>query len=183
MFKYIVYYCQKIISFIRKVVVCLNPDVTIGKNTIIESNVTISTQYGGKIVIGDNCILSSGVQILTHGGDITIGNHTTINPYTVVYGQGGTQIGDNVRIAAHCVIVPSNHIYADPDVPIYRQGLSRKGITIGDDVWLGAGVKVLDGVTIGNGCVVGASSLVNKSLISYSVSVGTPCKMIKMRKI
>lgn len=155
--------------------------IKIGRNVLIESNVVIRRQYGGNIRIGDNCYISCGVQLLTHGGDINIGNNCTINPMTVIYGQGGVDIGNNVRIAAHCVIVPSNHIFRETTIPIYKQGLSKKGIIISNDVWLGAGVKVLDGVTIGEGCVVGANSVVNKSLDPYGVYVGIPAKKIKSR--
>lgn len=136
---------------------------------------------GGGIIIGANCWISHGAQILTHGGNIKIGNNCTINPYTIIYGQGGVTIGNNVRIAAHCVVVPSNHIFTSVSIPIYKQGLSKKGIVIKDDVWIGAGVKVLDGVTIGKGCVIGANSVVTRSLDDYGVYVGTPARLIKKR--
>ncbi|WP_446785264.1 acyltransferase [Macellibacteroides fermentans] len=100
---------------------------------------------------------------------------------SVIYGQGGTNIGNGVRIAAHCVIVPSNHIFDDPDEYIYKQGLSKKGIIIEDDVWLGAGVKVLDGVVIKKGCVFGANSVVTKSTEKNGIYVGIPAKLIKYR--
>lgn len=157
-------------------------DIEIGNRCLIESGVTIKCQYGGHIKIGDCCIISRGAQVLTHGGDITIGNNCTINPLTVIYGQGGLSIGNNVRIAAQTAIIPSNHIYTDTSVPIYLQGLSKKGIVINDDVWIGAGVKILDGVTIGEGCVIGANAVVTKSTQSYGIYVGIPAKLIKTRK-
>ena len=100
---------------------------------------------------------------------------------SVIYGQGGVVIGNNVRIAAHTVIVPSNHIFTDTTIPIYLQGLSKKGIVIKDDVWLGAGVKVLDGVTIETGCVIGANSVVTKSTDSYGIYIGVPARLLKKR--
>lgn len=115
------------------------------------------------------------------GGDIIIGDNCTINPYTIVYGQGGTKIGNGVRIAAHSVIVPSNHIFDDPNEFIYKQGLSKKGIVIEDDVWIGAGVKILDGVTISKGSVIGANSIVTRSTEQNGVYVGIPAKLIKKR--
>ncbi len=156
-------------------------DIEIGNRCSIERGGAITTLYGGKIKIGDCCSISRGAQLLTHGGNISIGNNCTINPMTVIYGQGGVFIGDNVRIAAQCAIIPSNHIFTDATIPIYLQGLSKKGIVIKDDVWLGAGVKVLDGVTIGEGCVIGANSVVTKSLPPYGVYVGVPAKLLKIR--
>lgn len=157
-------------------------NVTIGKKTIIEPGCILRSQYGGKIFVGENCYMSKGAQLLTHGGNIIIGNNSTINPYTVIYGQGGVNIGNGVRIAAHCVIVPSNHIFENPNEYIYIQGLSKKGIVIEDDVWLGAGVKVLDGVTIKKGCVIGANAVVTHSTEEYGIYVGCPAHKIKSRK-
>lgn len=159
----------------------MSPNVKIGRRVVIEPGVTIRSQYGGSITIGDRCQFSRGAQLLTHGGDIRLGNDTTVNPYAVIYGQGGTVIGDGVRIAAHCTIVPSNHRFDDPDTFIYKQGLSKKGIRIEDDVWLGSGVKVLDGVTVGRGCVIGAGSIVTRSTEPYTIHVGVPAHKIKHR--
>ena len=86
-----------------------------------------------------------------------------------------------MRIAASSTIVPSNHIFVDKDTFIYKQGLSKKGIVLEDDVWIGSGVRVLDGTTIKKGCVIGANSVVTKSTNTYGVYVGVPAKLIKYR--
>ena len=166
---------------LRAILYSIFPDISIGKNTRIERRVLLSTKCGGSIKIGDNCYLSEGCQIITWGGDIIIGNNCTINPCTIVYGQGGTVIGNGVRIAAHCVIVPSNHIFNNPNEYIYKQGLSKKGIIIEDDVWIGAGVKVLDGVKIMHGTVVGANAVLTHDTEPFGIYVGIPAKMIKKR--
>ena len=181
----ILWYILKRITLIvgefRSWLISLKPDISIGKGTIIEPHVVVRIQAGGSIKIGRNCWISQGVQIITWGGDIIIGDNTTLNPYTVVYGQGGTHIGNGVRIAAHCTIVPSNHKFDDLNEFIYKQGLSKKGIVIEDNVWLGTGVKVLDGVTISFGTVVGANAVVSKSTDKNSVYVGIPARKIKDR--
>lgn len=168
-------------SRIRGIFCSFFPHVKVGSHTLIEPGSKIRCQYGGNIRIGNNCIIYRGGLLLTHGGNIEIGNNCTVNPYTVIYGQGGVIIGDNVRIAAHCTIIPSNHIFSDPHIPIYKQGLSKKGIVIEEDCWLGTGVKVLDGVTIARGCVIGANSVVTKSTEPNGVYVGAPAKRIKDR--
>lgn len=81
------------------------PNVTIWKHTVIEPHIILRSQYGGIIMIGNNCYVSSGAPLLTHGGDIVIGDNCTINPYSILYGQG-VKNGDGVRIAANCTIVP-----------------------------------------------------------------------------
>ena len=99
----------------------------------------------------------------------------------MVYGQGGLIIGNGVRIATQSTILPSNHIFNRKDVMIFEQGLSKQGIVIEDDVWIGAGVKVLDGVIIKKGCVIGANAVVNKSTEEYGIYVGVPAHLIRKR--
>lgn len=166
---------------IKRIIMNLHPDIYIGKNTIIENGAILSTRYGGSISIGEGCHISNGAQILTCGGKIEIGNYSTVNPYAMVYGQGCLKIGNGVRIATQSAILPSNHIFSDRESYIYKQGLSSKGIVIEDDVWIGSGVKVLDGVTIRKGCVIGANSVVTKSTEEYGIYVGISARKIRNR--
>ena len=69
--------------------------------------------------------------------------------------------------------------FSDRNVPITYQDLENKGIIIEDDVWIGAGVRILDGVTIARGCVIGAGSVVTKSTEEFGVYVGVPARLIK----
>ncbi len=171
-----------LMSRLRVFIYNLHPNITIGKGTSIGKGCLISLQYGGSIKIGRNCILYDRASLITHGGKIQIGDNSSVNPYAVIYGQSKTIIGNGVRIATQTVIVPSNHIFTNTDMPIWKQGLSKKGILIDDDVWIGAGSKILDGVTIKKGCVIGANSVVTKDTESYGIYVGSPAKMIKKRK-
>lgn len=159
----------------------LHPSINIGKGTVIENGAVISTKYGGSIRIGRDCHISRFGHILSCGGNIIIGDNCTVNPFSMVYGQGGLKIGNGVRIATQTAILPSNHIFDRTDIMIYEQGLSKKGIVIEDDVWIGAGVKIIDGICIRKGCVIGANSVVNKSTIEYGVYVGAPARLIKTR--
>jgi acetyltransferase-like isoleucine patch superfamily enzyme len=99
----------------------------------------------------------------------------------VLYGHGGLNIGDNARIAAHVVIVPANHVFMEADVPIAHQGETRMGVTIGSDVWIGAGALILDGVTIGAGAVVGAGTVVTRDVPELTVVVGNPARVLRRR--
>lgn len=158
-------------------------NIHVGGNCVVESGAILeSTCSQSRIEIGAYSLIATGAMLQTgQGGEIKSGSHLSVNPYSIVYGHGGTFLGNHVRIAAHCVIIPANHVFVDPDTPITYQGLSTEGIHIGNDVWLGAGVRVLDGIVIGDGCVVGAGSVVTKSLPPYSVAVGVPAKWVKER--
>jgi acetyltransferase-like isoleucine patch superfamily enzyme len=154
-----------------------------GKNNYFAKGVIVNVKYGGKITIGNNCEFHEGVIIATYGGNIKIGDNCSFNPYTIIYGHGNIEIKNMVRIAAHCVLIPGNHSFSDIHTPIMRQELSKKGIVINDDVWIGTNVCILDGVIIHKGCVVGAGSVVNKNLESFGIYAGNPVKLIKTRII
>jgi len=157
------------------------PGVTIAPSAKISEGVIIDTSGGGKVQIGERVELQYNVILMTYGGQIIIGNETSINPNTIIYGHGTTVIGNNVLIAGGCMIIPANHNFSSLDMPIGKQGLSVKGITIEDDVWIGHGCSILDGVTIGKGAVVAAGSVVNRNVEPYAVVGGVPCKLIKYR--
>jgi acetyltransferase-like isoleucine patch superfamily enzyme len=138
-------------------------------------------QVSGKITIGEGTSIQPHAYLRSDDGIISIGRFCTVNPFCVLYGQGGLTIGDYVRIATHTVIVPGNHNFDRVDIPIAKQGNSMLGIVIRDDVWIGAGVYVLDGVEIAEGCVIGAGSVVTKSTDPYGVYVGVPARKVKDR--
>ena len=140
---------------------------------------------GTLIEIGPRTLVDAFVKIKATGGmgDLTIGSDCAINSGTVIYTGNGVTIGDAVLIAANCTLAPTNHEFSDPTCRIRDQGFqpSRGGITIGDDVWLGANVVVLDGAVIGQGCVIAAGSVVRGTLEPMSIYAGTPAKRVGAR--
>lgn len=119
--------------------------------------------------------------LIPYGGQITIGDDFSLNPYSVLYGHGGLTIGHGVRIAAGCVVIPANHVIEDTLQPIRKQGVTKVGIIIEDDVWIGANVTVLDGVHIAKGCVIAAGSVVRGNTDPYSIYAGVPARKIRSR--
>jgi virginiamycin A acetyltransferase len=136
---------------------------------------------GTRIVIEDDVEIDAFVKIKPAGGsgDVVIGRGTVINAGCVLYTGNGIRIGRNVLIAANCTLAPTNHAFGDRDRPIRSQGFqpSRGGILIGDDVWIGANVVVLDGARIGSGSVIGAASLVRGELPPFCIAAGVPARV------
>jgi len=158
--------------------------IGIKRNSFIKSGVNLEVcSDENSIYIGEKVILDLGVSIKAHPGkgNIIIGDFTSIGPYACLSGRE-ISVGKNCMIASHCGIYANNHIFADTEVPMKHQGRSYKGITIEDDCWLGTGVKILDGVTVGKGSVIGAGSVILKDIPEYSVVVGVPGKIIKSRR-
>jgi len=95
--------------------------------------------------------------------------------------DGGLSIGRNVLIGPHVCIHTTNHNYNDKLTAIKFQGNTPEPVIIEDDVWVGANCVILPGVRLGRGCVVGAGSIVTRSVPSYCVAVGNPAHVIKAR--
>lgn len=157
------------------------PSAYIAKGAIIQMD-SDGASFGGHIRVGEGVAISDGAIIATYGGTIAIEANSYIGPYCVLYGHGGLAIGRNTMIGAHTVIIPANHGFARIDVPMNVQPLTKKGIDIGEDVWVGSGCKVLDGVRIGNGAVIGAGSIVTKDIDAYSIAFGVPATVVGSRR-
>src|SRR5438552_2986834 len=138
---------------------------------------------GGRVLVSEWVTISDGVIIAPYGGSIEIGAHAYIGPYCVLYGHGGLAIGRHTMIGAHTIIMPANHGLKRVDRPMNIQPLTKEGITIGEDVWIGAGCKILDGIHIGNGAVIGAGSVVTRDIDACSIAFGVPAKAVGSRSI
>ncbi|PSB28642.1 acyltransferase [Chlorogloea sp. CCALA 695] len=160
--------------------------IEVGSNAFMAQGVSIViSKLNSKVLLGESVSLSKGVIINPAGSNccIEIDRHTFIGPYTCIGGPGNVKIGKYCLIAAHSGIVANNHIFSDPTEMIHLQGVTRQGVVIEDNCWLGYGVKVLDGVTIGEGSVIGAGAVVTKNIPPYSVAVGVPAKVVRSRQL
>lgn len=146
----------------------------IHSSTKVSWKAKIRANNGGRIFVGKFCSIHDFAIIISHGGKINIGDNCSVNSFCVLYDHGGLTIGNSVRIAAATIIVPANHIFDDLSTPIFKQGVRKSGIIIEDDIWIGAGAIILDGVRIGRGSVIGAGSVVTKSFACNSVIAGNP---------
>ena len=149
----------------------LDPRIHVGAGSRVALSARIEPRKG-RIEIGKRCLIEPHAMLLAYGGNIRLGDRVSVNPFTVLYGHGGLSIGSNVLIAAHVVIIPANHRFNAPDRPIREQGETRAGISIGDDVWIGAGARVLDGVRVGNGSVIAAGAVVTRDVVPYGIVAG-----------
>jgi acetyltransferase-like isoleucine patch superfamily enzyme len=138
------------------------------------------------VKIGDRVTLSEGfwvqgtAQLSNPGSSLVIEEHVYIGPRAVLGFHGPVRIGAHSAIGAHFQISAQSHdIDAKDDIATAT--VPSRGITIGRNCWIGNDVKVLDGVEIGDHVIVGAGSVVTKSIPSHSVAFGVPCKVVRSR--
>ena len=160
-------------------------DLEIENKVFIGERVVIyQTKDGGPVKIGKASHIHRDSIIETgDGGCLLIGADTHIQPRCHFSAYKATiDIGSQVQIAPNCSFYPYNHTFW-ADEPIKNQPLQTKGgIIIEDDVWLGVGVIVLDGVRVGKGAVVGAGSVVTRDIPDGAIAAGVPARVVKMRE-
>jgi acetyltransferase-like isoleucine patch superfamily enzyme len=145
----------------------------IGEGVFIAPNAAV---FCDRLSVGDRTYIAALAYVT---GDLMIGADCSINPYAVVRGE--IRMGDGVRIGAHSSILGFNHRVSN-DLPIHKQGTWSKGVTLGDDVWIGSNATILDGVTVGDHVIIGASAVVTKDVPDWAVVAGNPARVIRDRR-
>jgi len=135
----------------------------------------------GRLELGPGVLLEPDVWITAPGrARVRIGAGTFLNIGVMVAAEGLVEIGEHCMLANGCFVSDANHRFDDPDRPITWQGFESKGPTrIGDNCWLGLGVVVTSGVTIGERSVIGANSVVTRDIPPYSVAAGAPARVLR----
>jgi len=136
-----------------------------------------------------NVCLGKGVRLrrnVSLAGNIDLAENVVIGAYSVLWAPGGSgnviEIGKRSGISPFCVLMTHHHRYADRKRSFLAQGVTGgKPIIIGKDCWIGIRSIILPGVSIGDGAVVGAGSVVTKSVGQYAVAAGNPAKVIGKR--
>ena len=158
----------------------------------IEDNVAINDfavldAYGGEasgIKIGEGTLVSRNTVLNSKGGFIEIGKRTNLGMMSIIFSRDCTvRVGNDVLVSAYCYLMGGgSHSVDRTDIPISMQGAECKGIEIGNNVWLGSGVRVLDGCSIGKDSVIGTNSFVNTDIPEFAIAAGAPAQIVKMRK-
>ena len=127
-----------------------------------------------KYSIGPDSSFCYGVFVT--GPGISVGSNSVINRFCYLDGRGGLTIGNNVNISHYVLIQTLTHDYDSPVFQAYKDP-----VVVCDDVWVGARATILPGVTLGQGCVIGAGSVVTKNVPPFAVVVGSPARQVSTR--
>lgn len=158
--------------------------ISIGHRVAIDDHCFIDGSGSGDIgvVLGDRVILSRNCIVLGKNGYVVLQDRVDVGCNCVFASASGIRVGAATIIAGNCYIGGGRYFHDDLQVPIMDQGAYSRGeIDIGEGCWLGAGAIVLDGVRLGKGVIVGAGAVVTKDAPDYSVLVGSPARILRMR--
>lgn len=160
--------------------------VSLGDGVVIDDNCVLDGKgdSGEGIIVGDRVLIGRNTILSCKGGSIEIGDNTNISANCMLMSESRLSIGRNVLIAGMSYIVAGgNHDFSRTDIPIISQAcVSKGGVRVEDNCWLGANVTLLDGVTIGRDSVIGAGAVVTKSIPAFAIAIGVPARVIRFRE-
>lgn len=159
--------------------------ITLGDNVVIDDYAVLDAKgsRANRMEIGNNVIIGRSSVISCKNGDLYIGDNSNIAMNCFIQSGKEVRIGSNVLFAAYCYVIGGGDHQTDrTDIPIIAQGQVVRGITIEDNCWIGAGVKVQDGTVIGRDSIIGSGAVVTKDIPPFSIALGVPAKVVKGRK-
>lgn len=158
-----------------------------GNKVKLHDHVYIDALSRSGVILGDDVVLGRGTRIectgsVEHvGKGVVIGNRSTFGNDCFFGAAGGIRIGEDVIAGQYIRFHSEKHTYSRRDRLIREQGVTHKGIRIGNDCWIGSGAVFLDGARVGDGCVIAANAVVTGKFPGYTVIGGVPAKIIKKR--
>ncbi|PTN36509.1 DapH/DapD/GlmU-related protein [Desulfonatronum sp. SC1] len=175
--------CGKNVVFGRNVVLRSPSHIEIGDNVIIDDNCLIDAKGFGDsgIVIGCGSFVGRNSILSCKNGRIHLGKNVNIGFNCEIYSGSLVSLEDDCMMAAYSYLIGGDHDAGDVQEAVNKQGGTSYGILMQQGSWVGAGVKVLDGITIGQHAIVGAGAVVTRNVDAYMVAAGIPAKAIKKR--
>jgi len=148
----------------------------IGRGVVFELSRAARLRLGRWSWIGD------GTKVRCHEGIISIGEKTVIGQDCTLSAYQSIAIGRECMIADRVMMIDFDHVFEDVERPIRAQGIDKRSVSVGNNVWVGYGAAILRGVVIGDNAVVAASSVVTTNVPANAVVGGVPARLIRMRQ-
>lgn len=142
---------------------------------------TALRRFCGKMML-ENCGRKVNIEKNAYfSPKVSLGDYSGIGVNAKIHGK--CIIGHHVMMGEECIVITRNHNYSRTDIPMMEQGFDEEmPVVIGNDVWIGDRVTILPGVHIGDGCIIGAGTVVTKDIPSYSIAAGVPARVIRSRR-
>jgi acetyltransferase-like isoleucine patch superfamily enzyme len=143
--------------------------------------VTLEIGRGARLVLGRWSWIGHGTKIRVHEGEVRIGAKSVLGQECTISAFQHISIGRECVIADRVMLIDFDHGVVEVERPIRLQGIYKRDVRIGHNCWIGYGVCVLRGVTVGDNCVLGTSAVVTKDIPDNAVAAGVPARVIRMR--
>lgn len=180
--------CGKGVMFADNIVLRQPKNIHLGNNVVVSEFCVLDARHDDHnevIVLDDDVMLSTNVMLSCKNGSIKIGKSTGLSAQTIIHATNDcpVNIGRDVIIGPQSYIsAGGNYNFDQLDIPIREQGINPdSGISLEDNIWLGARVTVLGGVTMESGSIAAAGAVVNKSIPANNICAGIPARIIKTR--
>lgn len=175
--------CGRNVVFGANVVLRHPKKIVIGDNVVVDDNCLLDAKGDSNagIAIGSGVFIGRNTILHCKNGDIVIGDDVNIGFNCDIASSNRVEIGRKVLVAAYSYIVGGGHDFSRSDSSVMDQKRTAKGISIGAEAWIGAGVIVQDGCAVGEGTIVGAGAVVNADLPAKVIAVGLPAKVLRNR--
>jgi len=177
-------HCGRNPTFGHGVVLRHPAKIRLGDDVVVDDLVVLDakgTRNEG-ITVGAGVFLGRGTILSCKDGDIVLGDHVNIGFHSEIFSASRVTVGRYGLFAAYTYLVGGGHAFDQAGVPIVEQDRTSRGIALAENVWLGTGVKVLDGVRIGRDVVVGAGAVVTGDLPDGVVAAGVPARVVRTRE-
>ena len=136
---------------------------------------------GARVVLGRWSWLGHGTKVRAHEGEVVIGAKTVLGQECTISAYQHVSIGRECIVADRVMLIDFDHGMVEVERPVRLQGIYKRDVRVGHNVWLGYGACVLRGVTVGDNAVVGTNAVVTKDLPDNAVAAGVPARVVRMR--
>ena len=144
-------------------------------------NLQLQVGRTGEISFGRFAWIGDGTKIRCHEGRVEIGSKTVLGQECTISAYQRVAIGEQCVIADRVMFIDFDHVVTDAELPIRQQGIYKRDVVVGSNVWIGYGAQILRGVTVGDNAIIGASSVVTRDIPANAVAVGSPARVVRMR--
>jgi acetyltransferase-like isoleucine patch superfamily enzyme len=145
-------------------------------------NVVLQIGPRGRIELGRWSWLGHGTKIRCHEGVVSVGAKTVLGQDCTISAYQHVSIGRECVIADRVMLIDFDHGTVEVDRPIRLQGIYKRDVRVGNNVWIGYGACILRGVTVGDNAVIGTNSVVTKDVPANAVVGGVPARVLRMRE-
>jgi acetyltransferase-like isoleucine patch superfamily enzyme len=154
----------------------------VGGMVFLGRQVRIQIGKQGLVRFGSWVWIGRGTKIRCHEGEVRIGAKTVLGEDCTISAYQHVSIGEQCIVADRVMLIDFDHNVAEVERPIRVQGIYKRDVRVGNNVWIGYGAQILRGVTVGDNAIIGASAVVSKDVPSNAVVAGVPARVIRMRE-